>query len=178
MTDTFRKIEVETRDDNDDTLTIYTKRRKDGVLTEKFSKKKRDGKKVLSSVYGTAIDQKGWDIKTDGGEPVSEDYKKYNIGKNIFNDFKFIDVNDGAIGGAVGGGACVFTYVGYVVVLLLIWFACEYYLVYGKLQVIDSEAEIYNESEPTVLHDRPDMSFSAIYPDAISQMGSRVGLSI
>jgi hypothetical protein len=122
---TYRKIDIEQRDENKIAVINYQKIRKDGKLTEKvFIKNKEDGKLIGSEIKGTSINESDWEIK---GQANTEPYGKFSL-DTIFKDMKFIKIDKKIIGGGSESDflCCVIVII---LILICIWFVTTSYCI-------------------------------------------------
>jgi hypothetical protein len=143
---TYRKIDVEIRNDDISRIINYQKIRKNNVLTEKVFIKNKNGKKVINEIHGVSTDKSDWVIK---GEGSKKKYTEYSPEK-LFKDIDFINVNEKKIGGYNNNSNML--WFGYIILLIIIClvllFVYEYVQVSKQIELKNLEKEIWNNRDP------------------------------
>jgi hypothetical protein len=144
MASSYRKIDIEVRDEDKSNTVSYQKIRKDGELTEKIFIKEKKDHNTISDIRGTSTDGKTWKLKD--GESVP--YKKHDP-TELFRQWGFMEKFDAK---TVGGGIPAWSYTTWALIFLImfiiIWVMYENKVLSKEICIENEETELWNNAKP------------------------------
>jgi hypothetical protein len=146
MASSYRKIDIEVRDEDKSDTVSYQKIRKDGNLTEKIFIKEKNDHKTVSDIRGTSTDGKTWELKDGKTVP----YKEYDP-TSLFRQWGFMEKFDAKVVGG-GDGFLGWSYSAWVVIFLILfivlWTITENRALSNEIRIANEERELWNNAKP------------------------------
>jgi hypothetical protein len=141
----YRKIDIEVRDEDISNTASYQRIKKENKVTEKIFIKKKKDHKIVSEERGTSVDEGKWEMMD--GTAVA--YTKYDPAK-LFSEkpFGFVKIDNKIIG---GGGVLGLSWWSVLAIVCVILFAAYSYLycqVSDEISIANAEIDLWNNAKP------------------------------